>query len=70
MVCELLMACGTYFSEGRAASKLDRFLTFFQVCATKGGLHAGEFAACLLVWRGRKTETPLASTREFALPQD
>lgn len=31
MVCTLLDTCGTYFSEGRAAAKLDRFLMFFQV---------------------------------------
>ena len=31
MVCTLLDSCGSYFGEGRAGSKLDRFLTFFQV---------------------------------------
>ncbi|KAG1671470.1 hypothetical protein FOA52_003128 [Chlamydomonas sp. UWO 241] len=30
MVCCLLDTCGSYFSGGRAARKLDRFLTFFQ----------------------------------------
>ncbi|EFJ41604.1 hypothetical protein VOLCADRAFT_68153, partial [Volvox carteri f. nagariensis] len=30
LVCALLDACGQYFGEGAARSRLDRFLTFFQ----------------------------------------
>ncbi len=40
LVVALLETCGQYFKTGRAGRRLDRFLTFFQVCVrARGGVH-------------------------------
>ena len=33
LILALLEGCGQYFGGGPAGARLDRFLTFFQVCA-------------------------------------
>eukprot|EP00955_Chlamydomonas_euryale_P111125 366041-Chlamydomonas_euryale.AAC.1 len=52
MVCALLGTCGTYFGEGRAAKKLDRFLVFFQVWGAAGSVAECRRKACVVQGAG------------------